>query len=484
MYSNFKTSDKITFLFSLFNFAWLLILLLTINIVYFFLWYSDQKQESWYDMNVNYKKTLNLNKKVEFTNKQKNLSSLSSEQIKKIREKRNIEAFKKYILQKNTIIIPINSNEEFICSNSVSKKVHNNMELIDEIKNSFFYKHNWKIFFIYSKFYPEIWEVKVLFDTTPYVKSQIIIIKISLFIILFSIFLFYFLWKKITKYSLKNLTKIAKKAEELDIEKDFKKLKIIWNPDDEINILASTINNSFSHIKEQTDNLKQFITDVSHEFKTPLMVINSQIDLHNKKIEKNKLNEKDSEKLLENIKEKTKKLDNLLETFLLLSRVENKIEKLEKKEINFSKYLQNYTENFISNNEVLKNIWENNFEINYKINKNILLEIEQNTFNILFWNLIYNAIKFWTKKNLTEGFSPLKLEIGLNKKEFYIKDNWIWIKKEDLQNIFNKFSRTDKNIEWFWIWLFLVKRLSDLYNWEIKVESKFWKWTNFIVKFK
>jgi len=86
------------------------------------------------------------------------------------------------------------------------------------------------------------------------------------------------------------------------------------------------------------------------------MVINSQIDLHNKKIEKNKLNEKDSEILLENIKEKTKKLDNLLETFLLLSRVENKIEKLEKKEINFSKYLQNYTENFILNNEALKNI--------------------------------------------------------------------------------------------------------------------------------
>jgi signal transduction histidine kinase len=33
-------------------------------------------------------------------------------------------------------------------------------------------------------------------------------------------------------------------------------------------------------------NMKQFITDVSHEFKTPLMVINSQIDLYNKKLEK------------------------------------------------------------------------------------------------------------------------------------------------------------------------------------------------------
>jgi len=86
------------------------------------------------------------------------------------------------------------------------------------------------------------------------------------------------------------------------------------------------------------------------------MVIDSQIDLYNKKIEKNKLNEKDSEILLGNIKEKTKKLNNLLETFLFLSRVENKIEKLEKREINFSKYLKKYTENFIFNNEIVKNI--------------------------------------------------------------------------------------------------------------------------------
>jgi hypothetical protein len=48
----------------------------------------------------------------------------------------NIEAFKDYILKKDTIIIP-NDGEEFICSPGVSKKIHDNVDLI---KGKFLYK--------------------------------------------------------------------------------------------------------------------------------------------------------------------------------------------------------------------------------------------------------------------------------------------------------------------------------------------------------
>jgi len=453
---NLKTSNKIVFLFSFFNFIWLFILLFAINIIYFFIWYSDQQKESWYDMNINY-------------------NNLIEEKASK-----NVEAFKKYILKKNTLILP-KDWWKLICSDWVAKTLHNNKRMLEKIKKSLFYD-NWdRIYFIYSKTYPEIWEVKVLFDTTPYVKSQIIIIKISLFIILFSVFIFYFLWKKITKYSFKNLVHIAQKVKNLDIEKDFKTLEFEWSKEDEINILASTLNDSFCHIKDQTNNLKQFITDVSHEFKTPLMVMNSEIDLYNKKLEKNKLDKKDSEILLKNIKEKIKKLNNLLETFLFLSRVENKIEKLEKKKILFSNYLENLTLKYIENNEIIKNVWMENIDIKFQIEKNIFLNIEENTFNILFWNLISNAIKF-SKININ-NWKKIKLEIWLNKNTFWIEDNWIWIDKNNISSIFNKFARNNKNIEWFWVWLFLVKRLVSLYDWKIEVESKKAEWTIFIINY-
>ena len=438
--SNLKTSDKITFLFTIFNFISLLILLIWINIIYFFIWYSDQKAESWYDMNINY------NNYIEW------------------KSDTNLKAFKEYILKKDTLIIPVDW-WELLCSLWVENKIHSN---IDIIKNNLFY-NNWeKVFFIYTKTYPEIWEVKVFFDTTPYVKSQLIIIKISFFIIFFSLFIYYVLGKKITQYSFKNLKNISWKAKNLDIEKDFKKIKILWNKEDEINILAWTINDSFTHIKNQTYNLKQFITDVSHEFKTPLMVINSQIDLYNKKLEKWKLNKTDTDFLLKKIKERTAKLNSLLETFFILSRIENNIEILETSETNLEYYLKTVVDNYILNNDL-------KVEIRYKLDNKVILKIEENTFNVLFENVLSNAIKFSDKN--------IKIEIWCNKNSFWIKDNWKWIEKDKLEQIWNKFYRNDTNIEWFGVWLFLVKRLAELYNWKIELKSKVGKWSVFIFKF-
>lgn len=442
-YKNLKTSDKITFLFSIFNFVSLIILLFWINIIYFFIWYSDQRDESLYDMNKNYSEITWV-------------------------EKNNIEAFKDYILKKDTLIIPVDGSE-IICSNWVETKIHDD---INKIKDKYFYKTDEKIFFIYSKTYPDIWEVKVFFDTTSYVKSQIIIIKMSFFIILFGVFFYIIIWKRITKYSLKNLNNIKEQAKNLDIEHDFKKIKIVWNVEDEINILAITINNSFSHIKKQTSNLKQFTDDVAHEFKTPLMVINSRIDLYNKKLEKNKLNNDDTKILIFEIKESTKKLNNLLETFLFLSRVENNIENLEKKEFNFNKILKKYTQDYLNNNNIL----DSNINIKYDFACDVKISIEENTFKILFENILSNAIKF-SKKN------DIEIEIWLSKNGFWIKDNWIWINDEDLKNIWNKFFRKDNKIEGFWIGLFLVKRLTNLYKWEIKIESKKNIWTKFMINF-
>lgn len=438
---NLKTSDRISLIFSLFNFLSLVILLVSINIIYFFIWYSDQEKESLYDMNVNYNSYTNW---------------MDSD---------NKEAFKKYILQKDTIILPENWWET-ICSPWVTKKVHSEIE---NLKNKFFYRSEDKNYFIFSNYYEWIWEVKVLFDTTPYIKSQLIIIKISFLIMFLWWFMYFFIWKKISRYALKDLEKISEEAKNLNID-NFHKIEVCsTGKNDEIRVLANALNNSFEKIKTQTQNLKQFITDVSHEFKTPLMVINSKIDLFTKKQEKEKLEKEDLEILLKWIKQDTKKLNKLLETLFLLSRITEWIEDFKKEKTNLSQYLEEFTSN------LLKNFNSKSIKVNYKIEKDIFKSIETSTFNIIVENLLTNAIKF-SKKDL-------KLEIWLDKKSFYIKDNWAWISQDIQEKIWEKFYRNDLNIEWFWVWLFIVKRIIDIYNWKIELESEVWKWSKFIIKF-
>ena len=378
----------------------------------------------------------------------------------------NIEAFKEYILQKDTIIIP-SGEEEYVCSPGVSKKIHDNLDLI---KWKFLYKDAGKTYFIFSQNYPSIWEVKILFDTTSYVKSQVIIIKLSLIIIFLSLFFSFFFWKKVSSYVLKDLKNISEKAKKIDIENDFEPIEITWNPEDEINILADTINKSFSKIQNQTSNLKQFITDVSHEFKTPLMVINSEIDVYNKKLEKNVLGKEEVENLLQKIKEKTNKLNRLLETFLLLSRIENGIEALDKKDINLWNHIQDITKNIIFWNK-------KTLSLHHNIMSDVTIHWEEGTFNLIVENLLSNAIKF--SRNEVSSY----IEIGGDEKSFWIEDNGVWIQEEDIENIFNKFYRADTGKEWFGVGLFITQRIVELYGWTIGVSSEVWKGTKFTIKF-
>jgi signal transduction histidine kinase len=57
------------------------------------------------------------------------------------------------------------------------------------------------------------------------------------------------------------------------------------------------------------------------------------------------------------------------------------------------------------------------------------------------------------------------------------------MKKDVLNNIWDKFYREDINQEWFWVGLFIVSRIVKLFKWKIEVESQKDKGSKFIIKF-
>ncbi|MDD3144789.1 MAG: HAMP domain-containing sensor histidine kinase [Candidatus Gracilibacteria bacterium] len=439
---NLKTSDKISLTFSVFNFISLVLLLLAINIIYFSLWYIDIKKESLYDMNVNYDM----------------YNSLKSEN--------NKEAFKNYILSKDTIITP-HDGGEVICSTGVSLKVHNDNGKIKEIMNSLFYDIDSKTYFVFTQDYQDIGEVSILYDTTPYFNSQLIISKISFILIFLFIIINYFFGKYISKVTLKNLKNISKEVSKINLENSNLNLDLDLPKDDEIMILYDTLTKSLSKIKKQSEIQKQFITDVSHEFKTPLMVMNSKIDLSQKSIEKGKI--LDLNLVFSDIKKDIKKLNKLLEIIFLISRLEDNSINIENKNIKLLDSISDIIDD-------LKLVYlDKKISLVTNLKGTNLIKMDKTLFNILFENLLSNSIKFNNK--------DVEIKVYYYKDRLEISDNGNGIDSKKIDEIWNKFARFDTNIEGFGIGLFLVKRILNLYDWQIIVESEMGKGTRFIIKF-
>ena len=95
-------------------------------------------------------------------------------------------------------------------------------------------------------------------------------------------------------------------------------------------------------------------------------------------------------------------------------------------------------------------------------------------------NLLTNALKF-TKEwwNIT-----FKISKNSSKARFEIIDTWVWIPKDKLDILFNKFSQVEssmqrQNTSWLGLWLAISKSVLKEFNSEIKVESELDVGSNF-----
>ena len=290
-----------------------------------------------------------------------------------------------------------------------------------------------------------------------------IALLLNIFLILTIFILSYYITKKTLK-PLFDLTKILYNYNYYD-----NKQKLInnnyWNT--EIWKLIDSINNFIKNNNKILENQKDFIQDVSHELKTPLMQIESNIELIEDKITQEKIKNK-----LKQIKTSTEDISNIVSNLWFILRWEDVIKV--KQEINLYKYFQEFIKKYI---ELAKN---KNIEI--KLIKNYELTIKNNTYYLdrIFWNIISNSIFYNDWNN--------EIKIIIWEKHIEIIDQWIWIESEEINKIFDRFYRNkNSNLyysSWNWLGLVIVKKISNLFWWELKIESKKWKWTKILIKIK
>lgn len=227
----------------------------------------------------------------------------------------------------------------------------------------------------------------------------------------------------------------------------------------------------------------EFFANLSHEFRTPLNLIFSSIQLLDVKLEQYKddgeknYNIKGYEKYINIIRQNGYRLLKLVNNLIDSTRLD--VGSLEYNPRNCD--IVNYVENIFDSVVEFANQNSINMIFDTAIEEHVVA-FDLDKMERIILNLISNAIKFNKKNGLIE------VSINCNEKfvEIEVKDTGIGIPSEKLGEVFEKFkqvnNRMTKVSEGSGIGLSLVKSLVDLHNGKIEVESELGEYTKFTVK--
>lgn len=241
-----------------------------------------------------------------------------------------------------------------------------------------------------------------------------------------------------------------------------------------ISISFLTILKYYKREKRLYNNTRDFINNITHEFKTPI----TNIALANSMISKNEKVKVDT-KLAQYsgiIKLEHKKLKNRVEGLLDIARLENG-QNDSCETINICNLIQCTVDSYQVQVQQMKGTIEYT-----KASDLCTVSADKEQFQVAISNLIDNAIKYCDK----EPIIHLKTYNKSNEIIIEIEDNGIGIKPEHQKQIFEKYYRVPTgdlhNVKGFGIGLSTVKTIIESYNGSIHVESKPNKGTRFIVK--
>ncbi len=218
----------------------------------------------------------------------------------------------------------------------------------------------------------------------------------------------------------------------------------------------------------------QFVSTISHELRTPLYgvigITNLLLDEHKELAKSPHLN---------SLKFSARYLLSLVNDILQINKIEENRIVLESLTFNLSdeiKLVKNAL-SFISQSH--KNI------IRVKIDSAIpeyLIGDKLRLAQILM-NLVSNALKFTKNGEVIISANLVKVENNLHHIEFQISDNGVGIEAADQEKIFEKFvqlGRNDNDYQGTGLGLSIVKRLLELFNSDITLESQVGVGTTFI----
>lgn len=229
--------------------------------------------------------------------------------------------------------------------------------------------------------------------------------------------------------------------------------------------------------KRYTEIKNDFINNMTHELKTPI----ASISLAAQMLNDDSLAKSPSmmKHLIGVVTDETKRLRFLVEKVLQMSMFDRKKASFKKKQLDLNEMVEN-----IANSFTLR-VEHTGGKVHVEIGAiDSAIYVDEVHFQNVIFNLMDNAVKYRKQGEPVDIF----LKTWNDDQHLYlsIRDTGQGMKKEDLKKIFEKFYRVHTgnvhDVKGFGLGLAYVKKVVDLHNGEIKVDSELGKGTTFTIK--
>ncbi len=231
----------------------------------------------------------------------------------------------------------------------------------------------------------------------------------------------------------------------------------------EIHKMYRKIENDIDRLKKLEKVRTEFLGNVSHELRTPIFAIQGYIEtLLNGAIDDKKVNRT----FLEKANQHVNNLNNLLNDLIDISMIESKQMKMSLRYFKLTPFIENIISEFKESAE------KKNLELNLlEINPELEVFGDKERLKQVMINLITNAIKYTEKGKVEVGAEEFDKNVRV-----FVKDTGIGIPEKDLNRIFERFYRVDKNrsreMGGTGLGLAIVKHIVEAHNSKIEVKSQ------------
>lgn len=241
---------------------------------------------------------------------------------------------------------------------------------------------------------------------------------------------------------------------------------------DNFNRISEAINQMAQELSGTETLRTDFIANVSHELKTPLAVMGNYATM----LQQPGLPEEQRVEYAKAISEASRRLAALITNILKLNKLENQQIFPAAEEFDLSEQLR---QSLLQ----VEDAWEQkNLNMETDIEDGVRIRSDAELLSLVWNNLISNAVKFTPEG----GTVTVKMKAEGDQVAVSVSDTGCGIKPEVGRHIFEKFYQGDTShaTQGNGLGLALVKRVADILNGEIDVESVYGQGSTFTVKIR